>query len=472
MALRFLWSVVMVKDSEELPLGGSTLGEQEPSAISSKVGVGLRAGLYAWCALVVASIGWGAVAIASRPEFKVEAAPLFGRWDWHPNLGAVLIGGTGVAVAAVLFRYLEIWSWSVLLVVSSASSALWSVVLNAGPDGWSSLTTRLTDRFQYEPLAASIDDAGAFLRGFVEDIGAYPVHVRGHPPGATLVPWMLDRVGLGGAGLFAVLILAGWGLSCMSVLVATRAVSSEALARRVVPVVVLLPGAMWATSADGLFAGVSASAVALGTVGVVRRRYGLAVGAGVVFALALMLTYGAVPLLGLVAMVALVVPGARFRVPLVVALSTAAVLVGVWVTTGFSWLEGLEATRKEYWEGVASIRPSQYFVLVGNPGALAIASGPAVFAGFGGLVVQSLNIRRTRQLPAMAALPFAALVAVGLANASLLSKAEVERIWLIFLPWLAASAVTLGPRSKASRSRRWLWFQVGVSVVLAMSFRR
>lgn len=429
--------------------------------------IGKRVGLFVWCALVVVSIWWGSIAISSRPEFKVEAAPLFGHWGWHLNPALFLVTGTGVTVAVLLNRCSETLSWRSLLVMSAASSVVWSVVLNVGTHGWSSLTASLTDRFQYEPLAASINDVGGFVRNFVEEIGSYPVHVRGHPPGATLVPWVLDRIGLGGAGWLAVVIQVAWGVAGTSVLIATRAVSSEQHARRALPFIALLPGAMWATSADGLFAGVSATAVTLGVVAVVRGRYDFAVAAGVLIALALMLTYGSTPLFVVVVAVAFTFPGAKFRMPAVVAVSAATTLVVIWALTGFSWLDGLEATRKEYWEGVASIRPSHYFVLAGNPGALAIAVGPAVFAGFGALVDQSLKRWRIHGFLAMAAPGFAAVIAVSLANVSLLSKAEVERIWLIFMPWLAVLGATLG-----KTSRRWVWCQVGTAVALAVVFRR
>jgi methylthioxylose transferase len=49
-------------------------------------------------------------------------------------------------------------------------------------------------------------------------------------------------------------------------------------------------------------------------------------------------------------------------------------------------------------------------------------------------------------------LPLAALAAILVADASGLSKAEVERIWLPFAVWLVAGAALIPPR----RRRRWL----------------
>jgi hypothetical protein len=86
-----------------------------------------------------------------------------------------------------------------------------------------------------------------------------------------------------------------------------------------------------------------------------------------------------------------------------------------------------------------------YLTLVGNPAVLALAVGPAVAAG--------LVTRRTRTL-----LPLLAVAAVAAANLSQMSRGEVERIWLPFVPWLALAAP--GDR------RRWLAAQVGVAVAL------
>ncbi|MPY72608.1 MAG: hypothetical protein GEU92_21510 [Alphaproteobacteria bacterium] len=55
-------------------------------------------------------------------------------------------------------------------------------------------------------------------------------------------------------------------------------------------------------------------------------------------------------------------------------------------------------------------------------------------------------------------LPAAALVAVALADLSQLSRGEVERIWLPFVPWLALAA--------PGHRRGWLAAQVAVALIL------
>jgi hypothetical protein len=109
----------------------------------------------------------------------------------------------------------------------------------------------------------------------------------------------------------------------------------------------------------------------------------------------------------------------------------------------------LAATGDRYWAGIASERPVLYLTLLGNPAALALATGPAVAVG----------LWRLRRRPEL--LPLAAVAAVCLADLSQMSRGEVERIWLPFVPWLALAA--------PGNRRGWLAAQVGVAVALQSS---
>jgi hypothetical protein len=395
-----------------------------------------------------AYVGAVAVGLAAgvrwvRPlHVGLDGSPFVGRWRWPVGPALALPVAVAAAVVAWGPTLAARLRWRLVPPVAGVAATAWGVALSA-TDGWSRLTAPLLSRHEYERFAATIHDPGRFVRTFAAALDGYPVHVRAHPPLATLVPWGLDQIGLGGAGWFAALLVGCWGLAIGAALVAVRATAGEDVARRAAPALVVLPAAVWAvTSSDAMFAG----AVALGVaVAVLGRRWHALVG-GAVLGTGLLLTYGAAPLL----LVPLAIHAHRRRWVhvLLVGAGAAVVLVATWALTGFWWLDGLGATRATYWDGVASRRPGLYLTVLGNPTALAVIVGPAAVAGLVVLV-------RARGWGA-ALLPGAAALAVAAADASQLARGEVERIWLPFAVLIAAAA--LGDR------RRWLVAQAAVGV--------
>jgi len=395
-----------------------------------------------WVGLVAVAIVWGAP--AAGQDVGLGAAPFAGRWDPRlgPNLVAALVVAGGVVAFGPMLAARARWS----LVAASAGigSVAWAVSL-AMVDGWDRLTSPLTSRHEYEPYAETIASAPRFVRGFVEAVPDLPVHVKGHPPGATLVPWVLDRLGLGGTGWFATLVILGWGVAVVAALVTARAVAGEAAARRAAPALVLLPGAVWAaTSADALFAGVLSAGVALSASNPGNRRWSLT--GGLVLGMGLLLTYGGVLILLVPAALAL---QRRRPSDLLVTLAGVGAVLLAAAAFGFWWPAGVAATRVEYWAGIAAHRPLAYLALAGNPGVLAVAVGPAAVAGL---------IERGRGW-----LPVAGLAAVAAANASLLSAGETERIWLPFVVWIALAA--------PGHDRRWLAASAAVGVGVQVALR-
>lgn len=394
-----------------------------------------------WTSVVVAAIVLGRS--TARDDLGLGAAPFAGRFD--PRLPPTAVLPVALAALVVLLGppVAARVSWRGVLVASGAAASAWAVAL-AAVDGWDRVTAPLTTRHEYEPFAATIGSAGAFLRGFVASVPDLPIHVKGHPPLATLVPWGLDRIGLGGAGWYAALVIGAWGVAVAAALSAARSVVGEERARVAAPALVLLPAALWAaTSADALTAGVVAVGAAL-AVGTRASGARLVVG-GCVFGLALLLSYGAT--LGLAVPLAAALHRRRLVDLVPVAAGIVAVLLLV-AASGFWWPAGLRATGDAYWGGIAHERPLAYLTLLGNPAALALAAGPAVAVG----------LRRRWHPVAMGG-----LLAVGVADASLLSAGEVERIWLPFVPFLALAA--------PGDDRRWLGAQAAVGVGLQVCLR-
>ncbi len=179
----------------------------------------------------------------------------------------------------------------------------------------------------------------------------------------------------------------------------------------------------------------------------------LAGAGGAVGAFAVLFSYGAAPL-GLIALTAVVVYR-RFDLAAWAAVGAAAVIAAAAVV-GFWWVDGLAATGERYWAGVAGDRPFSYFVWA-NLAVAGVVVGPAALRGLGSLTHRSAG-------------GWVVLSAVGallLADLSGLSKGEVERIWLPFVPWIALSGGWL-PR----KAETWLLAAtVGMTFALQLVLR-
>ena len=402
-------------------------------------------------ALVVASwqVGW----IDGIGRLLLGAPPVSGNWEWHVPVATavpIVLAVALVWVAPIAVRRLR---WSALLASAWASSVALTVAL-AAVDGLRAVAEPLDTRFEYRAVLGRIDEQGAgdFVRDFVDRLPGYPTHVRGHPVAMPLVFWLQERVGLTGAEWSAALVIGVGASAVVSVALVVRLLAGEAIARASVPFLVITPSLVWAgTSADAFFAGVVALAVLCFALAVHRdgrASWLLAGAAGGLGAFALHLTYGAV--LMLVPLLALAIRSRRWG-PVVAAVVGASVVTAAFVAGGFWWFDGLAATRVEYERGAGGYRPYWYFATLGNPGAFLLALGPAV-------VVALVRLRDAR----LWWLAGAALVGVVFADVSGLSKGEVERIWLPFVPLLSVAAAGL-PRPTI---RWWLAAQAAAAVLL------
>ncbi len=423
--------------AEERPRAESRRGER-----SALIAVGAASALVAITAI------WGSALARIGAGIGLHAPPLFAAASNRlsvrivvPLVVAGLIVWRGPALALRL-------SWRSLLVAATVVTMAWGVGLALVDFG---ITDGLV-RGVGSPVdfLAGIDrivSPGPFVDSFVERIDSYAVHVRGHPPGLTVAMWWMDRIGLGGSAPVVTLCIGGAAAAVVAALVALKDVAGELAARRTAPFLVIGPAAIWlVSSSDAIYAGIGAIGsaaliVATGRAGI--RSDALALLGGLALGCGLFLSYGLVLLL----LVPFVVAASRRRLrPLVVA-GTAIVAVALaFAAFGFSWVDGLSATRGEYAASIAAIRPYGYFVFA-NLAAFAVALGPAPIAGL---------VQRNRR-PAL--LVGAALAAIIAADLSGLSKGEVERIWLPFWPWVAVAAAGL-----STHIRWWLAGQAAVAI--------
>lgn len=388
-----------------------------------------------WALVIVAGWAWGSHLNDLGRPILLDAPPLFGEWDLRLNLRILLPVALAAAVIAIGPRLTAELSFRRLLGVTGLAAFAWALAL-AAIDGAGGVVDPLTTPPEYLGVIPGIESAGSFLSTFTERIDTYPTHVRSHPPGMVLTLLGLDRIGLGGNEAASLLIVAAAATAPLAVLLTLRELVSVDRARRAAPFLVLVPGAVWiATSADALFMAVGAwavTAIVLASLSDGRRADLLAAAGGILWGVAAMLSYGLV-LLALIP--ALVLWNRRRLRPAIFAGGGFVAVLLVALAAGFNWIDGFFAIREQYLDSVARSRPYEYFVL-NNLAAFGLAAGPAV------------AVALTRSRPSGEwLLVGGALAAVALADLSGMSKAEVERIWLPFLPWLLVATAALPGRA-------------------------
>jgi hypothetical protein len=367
---------------------------------------------------------------------------------WHPQLG----WGTPLAILSLLLglrlqQVAAVLPWRRLLLAGWLLNLAWmcSLTLVDGLQrGWIDV---LLDPNEYLHDVHRISDPWTFLSSFSNFIAFGPgvdgdlvwtTHVAGHPPLTTLIFWLLARIGLSGrfwAGALCILV----GSTASVALPATlRELGAEAASQRVVPFVALFPGAVWmAVSADGLFAGVAVSGLALACLGAARGRILASLTGGLLLGIAVFLSYGLV-LFGLVVLLAMFLTvrqrGLRkVLVPWLIATGGFVAVAAAHLALGFNWVGGLVALRIRYYQGIASQRPFSYFVYA-DLAAWLVSCSPLLAIG----VVRSVAVlSQGRAGPwtqdrIVALLALFGVLAALIADLSAMSKAETERIWLSF----------------------------------------
>ncbi len=423
----------------------STSAPTEPVAHSRWPRRGLFAAglLMALTVAVPLLTGWD---VGTRRDDEGPFPPLHGFFKATVGVGTV----PAIVLALLAFRYAArlatALTWRHLMLASYVAGSAWLLAL-ALVDGPSGIDRVLGNPYEYLETARAIDNIPVMLETYVERIpyaaqDNWVTHIAGHPPGALLFFIGLVRIGLGGdfaAGIVVTLIAASTALAVMTTL---RALGSESLARLAAPFLVFTPAAVFmAVSADALFAAVAAwglASLALAATSTSRVRMAAwSLLAGVLLGYCVMMSYG-LPLLGILAITVLLL--AKQWLPLPIAVLGALSVVGAFAAYGFYWWEAYPVLVDRYWDGVAAVRPQGYWIF-GNIGALLFSAGPLIGAG----VAYGISDRR-RLLSAERVALFlagAAALSILIADISRMSKSEVERIWLPFIPWLTLSLALL-----------------------------
>ncbi len=372
---------------------------------------------------------------------------------WDPRLGPGTLPAVALAVLAVgtAYRVAERANWPQLLVASYAFGVAWLTSL-ATVDGWGGIGNVLGRSNEYLQTARQVTSVSATLRDFTDRIPLaspdnWATHVAGHPPGALLFFVVLVHLGLGGGLAAGCVVLLLAATTPVAVLVTLRRLDAESAARRVAPLLVIGPAAIWsAVSADALFAACAAwglcclAVAAKSSSGVGAALW--AVSSGLLLGCCVMMSYG-LPLLAALAVAVLLAARSIRPLPWLV-LGLLAVML-TFAAAGFVWWEALPVLRTRYYAGIASIRPASYW-LWGDLAALGFSAGPIVGASVAASAQHLRATWRHRLVGpdrVVALLTGAATLSIVLADLSLMSKAEVERIWLPFVPWLLVGCALL-----------------------------
>src|SRR5437870_2264154 len=341
----------------------------------------LSAAVLIWSGLIAIAGLWGGILLWRGAYFSsIGAPPLWGHFGLILSPGILIALSVSAAVLVLTPRLSATLRWRWAMIVIPLIAFVWAFSLTFAA-GSRELIRPVLAPNEYLHDLSRVGDPITFLHQFVARIGTYATHVRAHPPGMLMFLWLLDRVGLRGAWPAALAMIAGGAAAVFAAMVAIRELAGEQAARAAAPFLATAPAAIWiATSADAFFTGVSAWAVALIVLATGRRDKRGATYAfcgGVLFGVALMLSYGLVAL----AAVPVIVAVARRRAqPLILAvLGVAAVLV-TFRAMGFSWIAGFFATRHQYEIFRTRFRPYGYF-LFANLAAFAVAMGPVIVRG-------------------------------------------------------------------------------------------
>jgi methylthioxylose transferase len=434
----------------------STLARRTRRAAAPWWGLGVAVALMVLAMAVPAVTGWN-VRVNSFPPLHAE---------WDPRVGWATLPAVLLAVLASL-RAVDVAEripWRRLLLATFVAGLAWMLVL-ALVDGSRGVGAILDDRYEYLRTARRTTDLHATLQEYVSRIPYsaiprnWPVHVAGHPAGALVFFVALVRLDLGSglaAGLVVTVLAA---TTAVAVLVTARTLGAERLARRAAPFLAFGPAAVWqSVSADAMFAATAAWGVACLALAATRRSIAWSVLSGLLLGYAVMLSYG-LPLLAVLAVAVLAV--ARSWFPLALSAAAALAVVLAFALLGFSYLEALPAIHERYWEAVGGRRPESYW-LWGNLAALAFSAGPLAAAAVANLLADAREHLRDPQARVVLWLSGAGAAMVVLADVSLMSKAEVERIWLPFVPWLLLSCALLPERWR----RGGLVLQVALALVV------
>ena len=276
-----------------------------------------------------------------------------------------------------------------------------------------------------------------FVDRFAELVPSFPVHVAGHPPGLLLTA---DALGLTTPARFAALCIAAGALSAPLAYALGRALVTERQARLTGLLMAVSPAALMfgVTSADAVYCTIGL----LAAVPLVMRSAAARLAGGLLLAVASLFAWSLLAVGAWAVLLTLLRGGWRRALALgaVCGATLIAVQAVVALATGFDPIGTVRATAGVYAAGVASMRPYWYWVLGSPVGFLLVLGIPITWFALRGLAEGASE-----------AVAIFAVIAV--ASVMGFTKAETERIWLFFAPFVCLAAA----RPLARRPDLLMW---------------
>jgi methylthioxylose transferase len=394
--------------------------DRAPAVVALVVLVTTLAGLLS----VLLGLGWG----TPMPPYLVHWDPGVG-WLGLPAIAVVALS----AAAALRLRHPGVpplafagAAWALALVSSVALSTA-----KDGTSGWyHPFAGHWEAKNEYLPALPALDyGAGWFMEHFADLVPSFPVHVAGHPPGLMLV---LHYLGIDGPRGMAALVILAAALGAPLTYALGRALLDDARARIATVLWIFAPSALLygATAPDALFATVGVLAAVL----LVLRHPALRLAGAAALALASLFSYALLAIGAWSALVVLRREGARAAILMSAACAAALTLFygALYVATGFDILAALQSTDQVYRNSLAAIRPYAFWVF-GSPVAFLVALG------------LPLAWYAVRAVPASDAAALALATVIVIATVLGFTKAETERIWLMFVPLACVAAAAVLP---------------------------
>jgi methylthioxylose transferase len=292
-----------------------------------------------------------------------------------------------------------------------------------GPGGWDApFDESFEAKNEYLPALPALEDGTRwFLDRFAELVPALPAHAGGHPPGLLLT---LHWLGIDTPEAAAALVIGAGALAVPLTYALARALLVEDRARVAGLLAAFAPATTLygVTSADAAFAAIGAAVAVLL---VTRPLAGAAA-----LAVASFFSYA---LLAIGAWAALVkARGGGVRIVLACAAALVAFYAALHALTGFDPPGVLAATHDLYESSVARLRPYAFWLF----------GSPAAFLAFLGLPL-TWYAAAAAGARNPAALALAAVIVVSAVAG--FTKAETERIWLMYVPLACVAAAAVLP---------------------------